>query len=432
MTRGTGIGTALVSSALLAWGCSDGSAPTEAVDAGLDAGPPGEIVWSASPDCPFSSMAADPDGNVVVFGSGNFLVPDLCAAKFDASGQVLWTRRFEADNENTRARAVAIDGEGNILLTGEFSGQVDFSSGHAVKLVTGVHDGYVAKLDRDGAQLWARGIGASRDARGLAIAADSEGHVLVGGTFEGSYGMGSTLSAQSTFDALLFELDSSGQPLWQKAFGGVGESCSSLDEPCWQAVYDVALTGTGEALFAGRSDKPLDLGGGPINSGEFAGELDVQGEHLWSRAWTGRSAYVLGAFRDGGALVVGLDYYPIGPPPPAGPIATRLDAAGQTLWEADLPVSIQHYIPCSDVALTDDSHALLVGGFDTSEDPRLVSAGGSDAYVMELDEGGAERWARAFGDSGDQAAGSIALSAGHVIVGLTPYGSSGSIIAITR
>ena len=99
-----------------------------------DAG--GNVIWATSPpgtdyDIPFA-VAMEASGNVVVaglfssqvitFGSislTNAGIEDAFVAKYDAAGNVMWAKRAGgADWDN--ARALAVDGTGNVYLAGSF------------------------------------------------------------------------------------------------------------------------------------------------------------------------------------------------------------------------------------------------------------------------------------------------------------------------
>lgn len=54
---------------------------------------------------------------------------DIFLAKFNTFGAHLWSKRFGGGNQDY-GRAVAVDSKGNVLLTGDFSGPVDFGFGN--------------------------------------------------------------------------------------------------------------------------------------------------------------------------------------------------------------------------------------------------------------------------------------------------------------
>jgi hypothetical protein len=163
----------------------------------LDAG--GNRVWgnawggagcSAAP----AGVAVDAESNVLVTGAlwGS---TDLCgsvlpngndsfAAKLDASGGHLWSKTFGALGNIAGVQGTfgAVDGQGNLWLTGNDTGTADFGGGPLVG-GTAEANAFVARLTNDGGYLWAQDFG-SNIAFGAGIATDSGGNAVVVGSFK--------------------------------------------------------------------------------------------------------------------------------------------------------------------------------------------------------------------------------------------------------
>jgi len=177
----------------------------------LDAGG-GTHVWSKGFGDPslqaFFGLGVDPEGNVafggryagvVDFGGGplepagneNFYV-----AKLSPAGEPIFSRAFVTDFTK-QTGSFAVDGAGNLLMTGYISGTADLGFGPVTSKLP--FDMFAMKLDPAGASLWARVFGEDADQAGRAVAADPKGHVLVTGTNEGSidFGEGPIVSAGS-------------------------------------------------------------------------------------------------------------------------------------------------------------------------------------------------------------------------------------------
>jgi hypothetical protein len=105
-------------------------------------GADGSELWSArvrdvelEVDEEFEGVTVDPEGNVIATGFRTGDDKDAWVRKYDAEGTEMWTRRFEAPGTSV-ARAVDVDGEGNIAIAGEIDGE------------DGSLDFWVAKLAR--------------------------------------------------------------------------------------------------------------------------------------------------------------------------------------------------------------------------------------------------------------------------------------------
>jgi hypothetical protein len=213
-------------------------------------------------------VATDSTGNVVVTGmyqgtqdfgggplasSGN----DIFVAKYTGAGAYMWAKRFGGmlgDSGN----AVAVDGSGNVVVTGYFAGTVDFGGGSLT--AAGNNDIFLLKLSSAGAYVWAKKFGGGVDIvngtvldSGNGVAVDSNGNVLMSGYFLGTadFGGGSVLSTGST-DIFLAKYSSTGSFTWAKSFGA-----TNIDEGKAVAVDD-----NGNSLITGRFSVSIDFGGG--------------------------------------------------------------------------------------------------------------------------------------------------------------------------
>ncbi len=106
----------------------------------------------------------------------------------------LFSQRFGGTGGDFGA-AIAVDGAGNVLVTGQFSGTVDFGGGALTN--AGSRDIFLAKYDAAGAHLFSQRFGDTDFDSGAAIAVDGAGNVLVTGSFEGTvdFGGGALTSA---------------------------------------------------------------------------------------------------------------------------------------------------------------------------------------------------------------------------------------------
>jgi len=143
-------------------------------------------------------VAVGPKGDIAITGemSGkvNFGGPDLeskggtdaFVAIFDPAGKHRWSRRFGGPATQS-GRGVAFDGEGNVLLTGLYAGVIEFFGENAfinVDLGNTDWDGYVAKLDPSGAVVWAMDMRGPQSQFLSSIVALSDGSPVVAGWYE--------------------------------------------------------------------------------------------------------------------------------------------------------------------------------------------------------------------------------------------------------
>jgi hypothetical protein len=142
--------------------------------------PAGAHAWSQVLDGTFSpgggilaNVALDtgPSGEVVIagemlqtvdFGGGPLTSSgfgDMYVAEFTAGGAHSWSSVYGSSTGTEFASAVSVDGSGNVLVTGKYSGDTSF--GGAVFPVSGSANPFVAIYDPAGAHLFSNGIPSS-------------------------------------------------------------------------------------------------------------------------------------------------------------------------------------------------------------------------------------------------------------------------------
>jgi hypothetical protein len=142
------------------------------------------------------ATAADAAGNVYTVGSfsqsggaltlGGYTLNaiganDAFIAKVGPTGTVLWARSFGGAAASTFLNSVALDASGNIFAAGDFFGG-NLSTPFTTRI--GNQDGLLVKLDTNGNLLWSRNYGGSGAQVDLAgVATDSSGNAVISGDF---------------------------------------------------------------------------------------------------------------------------------------------------------------------------------------------------------------------------------------------------------
>jgi hypothetical protein len=191
-------------------------------------------------------VVTDAAGNVIVAGTPMVI-------KYSGAGVPLWTNGF-----NGLARAMAVDGSGNVFVTGSWAG-----SG-------GVSDYATIAYSGGGVPLWTNrynGPG-NYDDLAIAIAVDGSGNVFVTGY---SYGSG------SSFDYATIAYSGAGVPLWTNSYNGLG---NSSDQP-----IALAVDGSGNVFVTGYSRYPDANGNDYFNYATIA--YSGMGVPLWTNRYKG-------------------------------------------------------------------------------------------------------------------------------------------------
>jgi hypothetical protein len=176
-----------------------------------------------------ADLVVDEAGNLYVTGQspGIGTNADYATIKYDAAGTQLWVRRYDGPtttfaSDYDRAVALAVDGNGNVFVTGNSSD--DFAT---------------VKYDAAGTEVWVRrynGPGAGAD-WATSIAVDASGNSYVSGS---SFGNSTT-----QYDFATLSYDASGNVRWTERYNGPG---NFYDTP-----HSVAVHSSGNVYVSGSS-----------------------------------------------------------------------------------------------------------------------------------------------------------------------------------
>ncbi|WP_437571041.1 hypothetical protein [Sorangium sp. So ce542] len=211
---------------------------------------------------------------------------DVFIAKLDPMGACLWNRRAGSSAAQQYGYGVTVDGAGSVIAIGSFAGSADFGTG--TKTSAGQTDIFVAKYDSAGTSLWSNTYGDTADQYGYAVASDATGNVFIVGYFSSTLTFGGeVLSSSGGYDIFVGKLDSAGNPLWGKRFGGPGDQFSN----------GVAIDGDNNLVITGSFAGATNFGGASLSStGDsdlFIAKLNgATGGHIWSYGFGGASGEV--------------------------------------------------------------------------------------------------------------------------------------------
>jgi hypothetical protein len=249
------------------------------------------------------SLAVDGGGNVYVTGGswGSGTDDDYATVKYDAWGYQVWAARYNGPgNYSDSAYSLAVDGGGNVYVTGR-----SYGSG------TG-YDYATVKYNTSGNQAWvARYDGPFNNDMAYSLAVDSGGNVYVTGE---SYGI-----AQ---DYTTIKYDSSGRQVWVARYNGPG---NGLD-----IAYSLAVDNGGNVYVTGYSDGEAGVG---INFDCATIKYDAWGNQVWAARYD--NGYDLGNSLDvddeGNVYVTG---FSAGNGAPPDYTTIKYDSWGNQVWAA--------------------------------------------------------------------------------------------------
>ena len=236
-----------------------------------------------------SDICTDPEGNVYVYGvikntatfDGITLVShggvDLFLAKYDSLGNILWAVNAGGVNDEV-AGGLALDEQGNVLITGKIMGDAYFGADTLADPVPGGSDVLLAKYDAEGNFIWAKRSGGNSGGEGRQMALDAAGNIYVTGYFMGQIDFGGIIhnSGRCPF---LTKYDADGTVLWSVAPNAVSGEGTGL-----------AVTAEGGAIITGFFfDGQIQFSGEQLLAPNHEAEIylvryDTQGSLQWARS----------------------------------------------------------------------------------------------------------------------------------------------------
>ncbi len=371
------------------------------------------------------AIASDASGNLYVLGSfegsatigtasltsGGSYGFSLFVAKYDATGNFIWV--VQADD--AYGNDIAIDGSGNILLTGRHLDATSFGTVNLPAPPGGYGEAaFVAKYDGSGTVQWAHsegGNGMYAPTYGNSIAVDGSNNVIVTGAFHGTdndFG-GVLLSADENISsAFTIKYDASGVFQWVRSFSNIDYFCIG---------QGVATDGSGNIFITGGYGGTVDFGNGIIVTSTVTDEFfllkyDASGNTQWVEnadnfSW-GRE---VATDASGNVYVAGTCSTPI--TFDATTLSTgnkflmKYDGSGNVLWGQSATLGI------SDIDFDASGNPHLTGSFSGSASmggQTINSTGNADLYIAKFNPSGTLQWLRKDGGSSDESSEELAFS----------------------
>jgi len=261
----------------------------------------------ANDDDVANAVAVDGSGNIYVsgFSIGSDTYYDYATIKYNSYGNVIWARRYDGPgNDYDQAKAIAVDGSGNVYVTGVSVGSV-----------TG-YDYTTIKYNPSGDTAWVRRYNELTDNydEPTALAVDGSGNVYVTGY---SYS-----ALTGSYDYLTIKYQPNGDTAWIRRYNGPG---GENDE-----ARALALDGFGNVYVTGRSY------GGGVTAEDYATiKYNSVGDTVWVRRYDSNNsqdrASVMATDGSGNIYVTGqsFDSY----------VTIKYHSNGDTAWVRRYPTS---------------------------------------------------------------------------------------------
>jgi len=329
------------------------------------------------------AIAVDGSGNVYVTGNsqGPGTGADYATIKYNSSGKRQWVRRYKGPGGGDYANAIAVDGSGNVYVTG-------YSEG------SGTDNDYATiKYDTNGVRQWKRrynGPGNGNDAA-YAIALDGSGNVYVTGKSTGS---------STSWDYMTIKYDSNGVRQWKRRYNGRGNYAD--------VAHAIAVDGSGNVYVTGRST-------GSGTDYDYATiKYDTNGVRQWVRRYKRPGnyadvAHAIAVDASGNVYVTG---YSTGSGTDYDYATIKYNSSGKRQWKRRYngPGNDDDY---AEAIALDGSGNVYVTGYSTGSDAKY------DYATIKYNSSGKRQWKRRYNGpkkSHDQASAIAVDGSGNVYV----------------
>lgn len=359
------------------------------------------------------AMALGKDGNVIIAGHGTSTNGDFdyLAIKYSPSGTQLWAARYSSP-ANDQVRSMAVDKDGNSLLTGS---------------------SVTVKYDKDGAEKWT----APFSGRGLAI--DPSGDVYVTGFSIDTYATVKLNRDKGTNVWLRTEQYIAGRPDVSQVIAVDSKSnifvsgqvtCYFDRMGNYKNRRTVTYNGNGNVLWATAAFPDdcrlnfqanlrgirVDNDGNVVVTGDIDGQYqpfatvkhNASGGEVWRYTWPGGQPYsteqAMNIASDGSVSLCG-SVHPLPPSPASVYGVIKLTGEGQQAWVARYGDRAAGNHRANSTALDSSGNVYVTG-----QSPGPSS--GNDYATIKYDPDGNEKWVQRYNGpgNGDDVATAIAVA----------------------
>ncbi len=250
-------------------GMSDGGTGTLLDYATIKYNPSGEELWVARYDGPGHasdralSLAVDGSGNVYVTGESAWSIEypqnwDYLTIKYNSSGDEEWVARYDgAEGEDDFAEMLRVDDSGNVYVTGSSVGSTSSAREYTtIKYNSSGEEEWVARYDGPG----------SGENIAYALAVDDSGNVYV---------TGSSCCSGPDWDYATVKYSPSGEELWVARYDGPGND--------WDWARSIAVDTSGNVYVTGESPKSSEWDSYDYTTIKYS----PSGEEVWVARYDG-------------------------------------------------------------------------------------------------------------------------------------------------
>ncbi len=211
----------------------------------------------------------------------------LFCTEFQLNAQLNLSWANGAGNNGTeKSLSTVVDGNGDVITTGYFTGKVNFDPGNSntTLIADGQEDVFVIKNTSSGNFLWVVQIGGPSDEHGTGITFDYNNDYIISGWFQDKpyfdyVNTASQLSSAGAEDAFVCKIDNSGNFVWVSQIGGTQSDKANAIHA--DSNGDVGITGSFQGTCDFDFGNSANLTATGLNDA-FVAKYKNGGGYLWA------------------------------------------------------------------------------------------------------------------------------------------------------
>jgi gliding motility-associated-like protein len=377
-----------------------------------------------------------------------------------------WAKAFQSDNAYNNSiynngRAIGVDKQGNVYTTGLFSYTMDMDPNAGVYDITGGDPNkfgiFISKLDANGNFVWAKQVPTNVEFAEIDIKVDKDGNVYVASELMSQADMdpgpGVLMMSPTGFkDAFVIKLNTNGDLVWVKKFGGPGDTGAETTK--------IEIDKDNNVIVCGSFNNTVDFDPGPgtynltstAHIQAFIVKLDSNGGLVWATqfgtspvVYSGTSIidvkcdaqgniYTTGHFTGACDFDPGSGVYTLTAKSLQNGFIAKLTPGGALLWADALANTTNNpydMMTPRAIALDGAGNIVATGWFNGTFDfdpgsgvNAVTSAGSDDCYILKVTADGDFVWVKRIGGTTSDTGNDLALDNGSNIYICGSFGPS--------
>ncbi len=334
-------------------------------------------------------------------------------ASLSAQNIKTWDRTFGGSGMDIFRSLLPLP-DGGFLIGSSSSSSI---SGEKTSAGKGGDDYWLVRVDNQGNKVWDKTFGGSLNDNLLKLVPTTDGGFLVGGHSASDISGDKTTSSRGSTDYWIIKIDSQGNKLWDKSYGGLQNDLLSSITPMADGFLLAGVSGSsisGEKTTANKGGDDF-----------WIVKIDNQGNKIWDKTFGGNDTEYLHEVlptSDGNFLLAGDSFSSKSGDVTLGTRGAndfwivKIDNQGNKIWDKTFGSTGNDALRAT-IAIS-GGEFLLAGGSNglRSGEKTQDNKGGYDCWVLKIDSQGNKVWDKTFGGSSNDGIYTLGMFSDHTFL----------------